>query len=654
MQRVLLQQADGHPTVAFRPSAAAKHSSMLPNGTIVSVVARQGEYLQVATADGASGLVKARNARLIVPKPAAKQAPAKAKAAVPAVAPALAPQGGCCGSATKPEVAVAVQTTGVCTFTVNDKPYSIDLSRTTVSVDLSVHDWIAANVPNSGARRSCGVGRCGSCVSMLTYTNASLGRTVSRSFNACLRPILSCNGMTITTGTGIGSTAKPNAVQKSLAEFSGTQCGFCSVGMVMNLYSKLADSKTPLAKETLDTMIDSNYCRCTGYRPILDTYKSFAGKTGADIGAVTPALPATKGRVSGKVGTSATWQEVTSEEELQGALSKLAISGQTDYFLVGGHTSKGLWPDKTSAAYVDVGGVASLATCSIGGTGVVLGAGTTITDALTVLESAVKSRPATETIAFKQFLKHGKLSPGGNIRNMGTLGGNVMIAYEHQKTTPFPTEWPLLLESVGALVTFVNRAGQERTLPVGQLYAQDLTYCYLKYFTVPYSKAGDVLLTYRTAQRHIYSEAFVAGVLSANVAGGVIKSAVVLFNGIGPLPTRVPVVEQGMVGMSVSDEPKFQALCTELMKFVKPAGGAKTVAFRKSLCLSYLYKFFLALQPSLPASLKSGSEPWLEKGLSEGKQTFNQEKSVYVPASCFCVPRVPFSPTNPRFRTGGR
>ena len=625
----MLNQADGHPAVAFRPAVGEAHSAMLPNGTVVGLVRREGEHLRVVTRDGQNGYIKVRNAKLVVQKPAAKQAaPAVQKPAAPVVQKQQPQQ------QQQAKAAVAVATIAprpvaavseVCSFTVNGKPYTINIKTANITASLSVHDWIAANVPNSGARRSCGVGRCGSCVAMLTFNNGTLGKTTSRSFNTCLRPILSCNGMAITTGTGIGTTEKPHAVQTALADNSGTQCGFCSVGMVMNLYSRLADTAEPFTAEQLDKMVDANYCRCTGYRPILQTYKTFAGK---QTSAPRPTVPTTTGNLVGADNTGTMWTEVTTEAELVKTLGDLQTQGKKDYFLVAGHTSKGLWPERLPSARVSIGGVATLLKCGVESGGVRIGASASITDVLSLLEYVAKHNSENETHAIREIVRHGHLSPGGNIRNMGTVGGNVMLAYEHQ-ANPFPTEWPMMLEAAGATVTFV-RGGVAKTVPIASLYAEDLSYSYLQSFLLPFSTPTQTFATYRTAQRHIYSEAFAAAMMGADVENGVIKSIVMVFNGIGKLPTRVAAVESGLVGASVSDEARFQAAATQLSQTLTPIGSHGDVDFRKRLCVSYFYKFFLSLQPSLPSNLESGKRSWLEKGLTSGKQSFLQDASVYV------------------------
>jgi xanthine dehydrogenase/oxidase len=70
-------------------------------------------------------------------------------------------------------------------------------------------------------------------------------------------------------------------VQERLSSFHGTQCGFCTPGMIMAMNSLLegGDSEETAAGPTsaeIEKALDGNICRCTGYRPILDAFKSFA------------------------------------------------------------------------------------------------------------------------------------------------------------------------------------------------------------------------------------------------------------------------------------------------------------------------------------------------------------------------------------------
>jgi aerobic-type carbon monoxide dehydrogenase small subunit (CoxS/CutS family) len=129
----------------------------------------------------------------------------------------------------------------------------------------------------TGTKISCAEGGCGACTVMLTSEDG-----LARSVNACLRPLIACDGQTVTTTEGIGDKNKYHPVQKALAEGFGLQCGFCTPGMVMAMYSLMQEkgSVKPTPQEVEDRF-DGNICRCTGYRPILQSFRKLAAATDA-------------------------------------------------------------------------------------------------------------------------------------------------------------------------------------------------------------------------------------------------------------------------------------------------------------------------------------------------------------------------------------
>lgn len=102
------------------------------------------------------------------------------------------------------------------------------------------------------------------------------------SVNACLVPLYSLHKCAVTTVEGIGSMrAGLHPVQERLARLHGSQCGFCTPGIVMAVYSFLRRHPAASA-EAMEAAMDGNLCRCTGYRPILDAAKSLAHGAAAE------------------------------------------------------------------------------------------------------------------------------------------------------------------------------------------------------------------------------------------------------------------------------------------------------------------------------------------------------------------------------------
>ena len=126
-----------------------------------------------------------------------------------------------------------------------------------------------------GTKLGCGEGGCGACTVMASYLEAP-GIVKHISVNACLAPVCSMHGMAITTIEGIGSTkTKLHQVQQRIADAHGSQCGFCTPGIVMSMYTLLRNNPKP-NMEDIETYFQGNLCRCTGYRPIIQGYSVFA------------------------------------------------------------------------------------------------------------------------------------------------------------------------------------------------------------------------------------------------------------------------------------------------------------------------------------------------------------------------------------------
>ncbi|KAF7207211.1 transcript variant X3, partial [Nothobranchius furzeri] len=127
----------------------------------------------------------------------------------------------------------------------------------------------------TGTKSSCGGGGCGACTVMVSRYQPATKTIIHYSANSCLLPLCQLHGAAVTTVEGIGSSkTRIHPVQERIAKAHGSQCGFCTPGMVMSVYALLRN-KPQLTIEDLTQALAGNLCRCTGYRPIVDGCRTF-------------------------------------------------------------------------------------------------------------------------------------------------------------------------------------------------------------------------------------------------------------------------------------------------------------------------------------------------------------------------------------------
>eukprot|EP00058_Branchiostoma_floridae_P011134 XP_002596622.1 hypothetical protein BRAFLDRAFT_78483 [Branchiostoma floridae] len=141
---------------------------------------------------------------------------------------------------------------------------------------MTLNEWLRSQRGLTGTKVMCREGGCGCCVVIVTHSDLTNGGACSYSLNSCLCPLCSVDGWSITTVEGLGGQKGGfHPIQRRLADFNGSQCGYCSPGMVVNMYGLLNKKPQPSQQE-VENHFDGHICRCTGYRPILDAMKSFA------------------------------------------------------------------------------------------------------------------------------------------------------------------------------------------------------------------------------------------------------------------------------------------------------------------------------------------------------------------------------------------
>ncbi len=163
-------------------------------------------------------------------------------------------------------------------FVLNDETVVID----SISPTTTLLDWLRETKRLTGTKEGCGEGDCGACTVLVGKVID--GNLIYRSVNACIRFVPSLSATHVVT---IEHLAGPNGVltpiQQALADLHGSQCGFCTPGIVMSLYALLMQKPAPSRAE-IEIALQGNLCRCTGYESIFRAVEAAA----ADMASATP------------------------------------------------------------------------------------------------------------------------------------------------------------------------------------------------------------------------------------------------------------------------------------------------------------------------------------------------------------------------------
>ena len=133
-------------------------------------------------------------------------------------------------------------------------------------------DYLRLERSLTGTKEGCGEGDCGACTVLVGRLTS--GELEYGTVNACiclLPSINACHVVTIESLSDFDGTLHP--VQKAMVETHGSQCGFCTPGIVMSLYGAWLKS-IDLNRSNIEKSLQGNLCRCTGYGPIIEAAKS--------------------------------------------------------------------------------------------------------------------------------------------------------------------------------------------------------------------------------------------------------------------------------------------------------------------------------------------------------------------------------------------
>jgi len=562
----------------------------------------------------------------------------------------------------------------VLVFALNGKVTSIPAGD--VDPTLTLNAYLRDVARLTGTKLSCGEGGCGACAVTLSRWDSDQKKEIFRSVNSCLAPLVSCHGWSITTTEGLRrrdlKSKKDPASEASLKEKSdgrdfhpihtriannsGMQCGFCTPGMVMTMYQAL--KKQPeMTMEEIEGQFDGNICRCTGYRPILDTAKTFAvdsnvkdhiclrsySKGSYDQKKWDPVFPEElKDFKVGRsrlefVGGGIKW--IKPEDSLSSVLEMISSNSSSNP--VGGRTSLGIYKplpathsseikgqkDKSPHLYKDdaklrvhidlsdVGVLSRIEEASVEGIkGIEIGGSAKIAAVMEALKSS-KSKSSS----FEHLLVHMKKVANVHVRDSGSFAGNIILA----KTKGFLSDLATLLLGTNAIVSwacknvpktsaykhagsFRGKSGIHRVIQSMQDFLsspQTPDGAVLGSILIPYLQKGSLFRSYRVAIRPQNSHAIVNAAFSAELSEHKVIKVTLAMGGlmnhekIGAHALRLHAIEKLLTGKGLTNETfgSVRDAVSKLASSIVSKEGGMREETRIRLAESFLMKFLLTL-----------------------------------------------------------
>jgi carbon-monoxide dehydrogenase small subunit len=145
-------------------------------------------------------------------------------------------------------------------FTVNGEPYSI-----TVQSHHTLLRVLREQLVLTGTKNGCSEGECGACTVLFD------GEPV----NACLVLGVEAHGHEIVTVEGLAVDGHLAPIQRTMVDLGGTQCGFCTPGILITAHALLQRNPSPSDRDIREALV-GNLCRCTGYTRIVDAVREAA------------------------------------------------------------------------------------------------------------------------------------------------------------------------------------------------------------------------------------------------------------------------------------------------------------------------------------------------------------------------------------------
>lgn len=460
----------------------------------------------------------------------------------------------------------------------------VETALSDVRADETLLDYLRLRRSLKGTKEGCAEGDCGACTVLVGRLTPD--GLIYESVNACIRFLGSVNGCHVVTVEHLkGQDGALHPVQQAMVDFHGSQCGFCTPGFVMSLYALWMRRADPTEAD-IEKALQGNLCRCTGYQPIVKAALAISsyGRVDSDVLAgerarVEAALNAFRDGARVEIGQDGQRLVIPASVEDLAAV----LEAEPTATIVAGSTDVGLWVTKFMREIAPVVFIAHLDAlhAMTEKDGVIsIGACVSYTEAFSLLSRRIPAfGPLIDRIG------------GEQVRNMGTIGGNIANGSPIGDTPP-----PLI--ALGATVT-LRKGKARRTIALEDFFIdygkQDRQPGeFVERIDVPVPDQGTHYAVYKLTKRRDEDITAALGAFHLTLAAdGTVASVRIAYGGMAATPKRAAAVEAALTGKPWSSDTVDAAIEAYAQDFAPISDMRASADYRMLAARNLLRRFYL-------------------------------------------------------------
>ncbi|MES2588227.1 MAG: xanthine dehydrogenase small subunit [Bacteroidota bacterium] len=469
-------------------------------------------------------------------------------------------------------------------FILDDKIETIEFGKEHKPTD-TVLNYLRKNPCHKGVKEGCAEGDCGACTVVLAELNSE-NKLHYKAIDSCLVFLPMLQGKQLITVENLSTKENQeeilHPVQDALVKVNGSQCGFCTPGIVMSMFSLYKNKNNP-SKEVVEDALTGNLCRCTGYKPIIEATIQSCVNDGrdhfsTDEKAVTDLLNEIKNSsqsIDIKTEKQEYFQPLTKKEALdykEKFPDAIVTNGATDVAL---RVTK---RHELLTQIIDLSHVDELKKCVVSEYVIKFGSGMSLEDVKRVSEKELPSL-------------HDNLAVFGSkqIREIGTIGGNV------GSSSPISDTLPLLMvynADIKLQDSKSDRLVNMNDYILGYRQTAKKANELITKIIIPRPNPKTQIKFYKISKRKDLDISTVSAAFSLLLNGNLVEEIKIAYGGMAAVTKRVIKAENYLIGKPWDRE--FVEKAMEIIgdEFTPLSDARSGAEFRTSVSKNLILKFW--------------------------------------------------------------